>query len=141
MSQPTLVLIRPENLDRAMEMGAEDLLREVCDRSNGEWVLEDLAEKVRTGADGMFVVVDGEEVVCVVLASIVVFSNERKIFKIYILTGRNRNSWLHHKETIYDYARSRGCDKVRALVRPGWARDLPDWKKTHILLERDLSDG
>lgn len=39
---------------------------------------------------------------------------------------------------IEDYARHEGCKKMRLLGRKGWARALPDYKQTRVVLDKEL---
>lgn len=82
----------------------------------------------------------GVEAVCV---SEVLQRPHFDVWRILITTGRNRQNWQHHIETVAERARAIGCKRMEILARPGWERVLKDygWKKTHVLLEKDLSDA
>jgi hypothetical protein len=41
-------------------------------------------------------------------------------------------------ETIEQYARSQGCNKILALGRKGWLRKLPDFRATLVVIEKEL---
>ena len=140
---PVLVHVAPHNFDKALEMGAEKYLRDACERSKGEFTFEDLRDRVMSLDTGMFAVLRGEVVQCVVLANVILCpEGGRKIFHIYILAGDHRKSWLDLCNPLYEYAKSRGCDTIRAVARPGWYEDLRalGWRKTHIQMEKRLDD-
>ena len=58
--------------------------------------------------------------------------------RVFACTGEDRNRWLGHLATIEAWAREAGCVRIESWARPGWERILKDWKKTHVLLEKDL---
>ena len=62
----------------------------------------------------------------------------KKTLRLVILVGQRREDWLHHLAHIEAFGRERDCQTIEAWGRPGWERVLPDWTKTHILLEKAL---
>lgn len=52
--------------------------------------------------------------------------------------GNDKKRWLHHLDDIKAWARSVGCDRMQAIARPGWAKVLNDFKRTHVILEREI---
>ena len=66
---------------------------------------------------------------------------KNRVGQIMVCAGENRAFWLPFLTDIEDWFRAQGCVRVEALARPGWARDLADYRKTHVLLEKALIDG
>jgi len=64
-------------------------------------------------------------------------SGER-VCTIVACGGRERARWLHLIATLEDYGRAEGCRAIRILGRRGWARLLPDYTTTRILLEKPV---
>ena len=50
-----------------------------------------------------------------------------------------RARWLPLRSALETFARAEGCRAIRILGRRGWARALPDYKLTRILLEKELT--
>lgn len=44
----------------------------------------------------------------------------------------------HLLETIEDYARANGCERLRILGRKGWIRVLKNYHQPYVVLERQL---
>ena len=76
------------------------------------------------------------EGVCV--TEIVRYSSGRKAASVVICTGRERENWVSHIEAIEAWAKEAGCDMIEMWARPGWEKDLPSYKRTHVLLEKRL---
>jgi hypothetical protein len=43
---------------------------------------------------------------------------------------------LGYLDELERYATAQGCNGMRIYGRKGWARKLPDYKMTHVLLEK-----
>ena len=56
----------------------------------------------------------------------------------WICTGKDRDRWLAHKNGIEAWAKEQGCTRSVAHARKGWAKALPDYKLTHLVLEKSL---
>ena len=65
--------------------------------------------------------------------------NGRRLCTIVACGGRERARWLALKSALEDFARAEGCRAIRILGRSGWARLLPDYSTTRILLQKELT--
>jgi hypothetical protein len=65
--------------------------------------------------------------------------NGDKLCTIVACGGRERARWLALKSALEDFARAEGCRAIRILGRSGWARLLPDYSTTRILLQKELT--
>lgn len=52
--------------------------------------------------------------------------------------GRSRRNWSKFHLLVGEWAKGQGCTLMEAITRPGWARELADFRKTHVTLERAL---
>ena len=52
--------------------------------------------------------------------------------------GVEMRKWLWILDGIEAYGREEGCDAVRFIGRRGWARALPNYRCTRVVLERRL---
>jgi len=64
--------------------------------------------------------------------------NGERLCTIVACGGRARQRWLPLIATLEAFARHEGCRAIRILGRRGWARCLPDYTTTRILLEKPL---
>ena len=64
-----------------------------------------------------------------------------KVGSIRFLSGINRKNWLGLLSELERQMSEVGVVKFEMWARKGWAKDLKDYKITHVLLEKDLSNG
>lgn len=63
----------------------------------------------------------------------------RRALSIVLATGADAGRWVTLLPKLEEFAKAQGCDLIEAWARPGWER-VTGWRKTHVLLERDLRD-
>lgn len=61
-----------------------------------------------------------------------------RTFNVFICTGKDKNRWLGHLAELERWGKERGCDRARYEARKGWQKHLPDYKWTHVVLEKRL---
>ncbi len=86
--------------------------------------------------DGLFllwIVIDQSKITAACVTSLVGDACE-----IVATSGTGVNNWVHLIEGIEKYARAEGQVRVRIIGRKGWARLLPDYKQTAVVLERRI---
>src|ERR1700730_223577 len=64
--------------------------------------------------------------------------NGEKFCTIVACGGRERARWLPLKAELEAFAKAEGCAAIRIHGRRGWARELPDYRLTRILLEKEI---
>lgn len=130
----TLYLVRPESLDQAWPL-AEPWIAKALRRS--DCVSTDACRGfIAEGKWHLFMAIgEGCEAVCV--AEIQQYPL-RKVLSIYVCTGKDHTRWVKHLDQIEAWAREQGCSRVVAFARKGWAKLLPKYHSTHIILELDL---
>ncbi len=64
-----------------------------------------------------------------------------KIGTMRFFSGRDRNDWKQLLSTLEENMRNAGVQRMEIWARRGWLRELPEYKLTHVLLEKDLDDG
>lgn len=116
----------------------EPLVGSVIERSGGRVSIETLMNAVSDGSQHVWAVWDGHEIRALVGAEVGTVPTGLKICTINFATGRDSHEWLHLLDEIEEWARSIGCGKIEMWARKGWQRKLPDYRMTHVLLERDL---
>lgn len=110
----------------------------IAQSSLGKLTADDIAQLCMSGGVTMFVIIDGDKrLLATVLAEFAQYPR-KKVCRIIGCVGNDKAKWLHHLTEIEDWARVHGCGAMQNIARKGWARDLKDYKWSHILLERDL---
>lgn len=110
----------------------------IVDRSGGRVSARTLIKEVADGILHVWTVWDGQSVRAVVGAEVGHAPTGLKICTVNFAAGRDSHEWLHLLSEIEDWARQIGCNKVEMWARKGWARKLPAYRMTHVLLEKDL---
>ena len=64
-----------------------------------------------------------------------------KIGTIRFFSGEDRREWKKLLSTLEEHMRNAGVQRMEIWARRGWLRELPEYKLTHVLLEKDLDDG
>ncbi len=87
--------------------------------------------------DGLYLlwlaVADGEKIRAAGITSLAGDACE-----IIAVGGVGHKDWIRFIEGIEKYARAEGQKRVRIIGRKGWARLLPAYKQTAVVLERQL---
>lgn len=133
LTLPTLV---PKNLVDTAWLDAGMFIREAMAR-NGRFPVEEIYKACKDGRMQLWTVYDGDDIKAVCVTEILKYPAMQAL-SIIVLTGEDRESWLHHAEFLKQKAREWGCQRLEAWARPGWSRVLKDWRHTHSLLEVDV---
>lgn len=113
-------------------------LESMAERSRGKVTAEDIAALCASGHMTLWVVLDDDGTHLATAATELFDYPRKRVCRITGLVGEHFDKWLHHIEDIENWARSQGCMAMQNLARKGWARKVPDYVLTHVLLERDL---
>lgn len=106
--------------------------------SNGKVSAIGILSAGLSGAYRIWVVLgdDGNPVALVVLK---IIQYERvKVCRFIGCVGIGRKRWAQMKSEIEEWAKADGCDYSVMECRKGWAREFPDYKLTHVILEKAL---
>lgn len=76
------------------------------------------------------------------ITDVIQYSNKRYA-RVTIGMGENPQDLGSFIVTFEAWAKSMGCDGVQSTMRPGFAPQFADagWKRTHVMMEKDLSDA
>jgi hypothetical protein len=134
-----LVMIPKEHVGRVLPM-VVDKLEDVAERSRGRLSVPGMLDQFATGRWQMWIIWDASA-----QAPKAVFGTEiyRELSDLWIcgvrfLTGEDSGQWLYLVDQLEEWARANGCSRLDIVARKGWAKKLPDYKLTHVLLEKDL---
>lgn len=105
--------------------------------TRGKLSADDFRQRIAAGEFQLWVVLRDGNRLASVLTEIIQYP-QRKVARIVGCVGRHREEWVHLLAEVQDWARSQGCVAMEAFARKGWARVIPDFHMTHIILETDL---
>ena len=133
-----LVAIEPEDLGNVWSI-IEPLVLKTIDGMNGRHTMQSLLAEVMDHDLALWAVVSqGKGMQALVGTQIAVSSSGLRSLVIRFTAGKGVHDWVYLLDQIEDYARSVGCQRVETWARKGWAKHMPDYKLTHVLLEKDL---
>ena len=137
-AKPQLVAVDPRRVREALELPAvRALLADMVQRHHGELSMYGIAERLLSGEWIMWLVWAGE--VRAVLATELYHDvGGEKRCRIPFCTGAGARQWVSLLSVIEDWARSEGAVRIDMIARKGWAKHLPDYRMTHIVLEKAL---
>ena len=112
-------------------------IERVVERTRGRWTVESVAEHLLTGAWQLWIVWDGA-VNAVVATEIFHEASGMKNARAVFVGGRDMGKWAHLVSDLEDWARSEGCTRFEMIISKGIAKHFPDYRMSHVLLEKDL---
>ena len=113
------------------------MVAEAVSHSSGRFDAQDIRDLAESGRFQLWVHNDGCAIDLVLVTEVVAWPR-RKALSVVLLTGEHREKWLSYLPELEKFAKSQGCDLIEAWARPGWER-VAKWRKTHVLLERDIA--
>jgi hypothetical protein len=132
-----LVMIPKEHVANVLPM-VLDKLEDVADRSRGRVTVPGLIREFTSGSWQMWFVWDGVTAHAVVGTELYRDIGGLKICAVRFASGDNSSGWVHLISVLEQFARANECDKIDMTARKGWAKKFPDYKLTHVILEKDL---
>jgi hypothetical protein len=115
-------------------------VQEATERSNGRYDEPSIIIGLMEGRYQLWTVWDEDrkKVKAVVVTQLLVYPTDLKAVDIIVVTGKYREDWKHLIKDLEAYAQDEGCELVQAFARPGWQKELADYKMSHVLLEKRL---
>jgi hypothetical protein len=114
------------------------LMESIVERSNGRYSVPGMLERFARGDWILWIVWDGA-VRAIVGTELYRDISGIKCCMIRFATGREAATWTHLLDEIETWARDEGCQRLDMIARKGWAKHLPDYKMSHVFLEKDLT--
>lgn len=112
------------------------MLAEAINRDTGSLGLEDVFKRLVNKYMQLWVYLDGDIKACCVTQ--IDNRSSGRVCTLYYLSGGYMNEWLRFEDKLADWAKSHGCVALEGMGRPGWERVLKDWRKTAIVMRKDL---
>lgn len=113
----------------------EPLLRPAMERG-GEMPISDLLQALYQGRFVLWLAWSGDLDAAAVTE--IADTTAGRVCVIVACGGRGRERWLPLRHKLEWYARHEGCKRMRIYGRKGWARVLPDYRVTRVILEKDI---
>ena len=134
---PVLLRVDPKDLSIIAE-AVLPMIESVVARSRGRWTLIAVLRAIYEGQGDLWAVWDGQSIPMIVGTEIYTELSGRKYLGIRFATGAGAKQYVRLIGPIEDYARANGCAAVDGWMRKGWAKHLPDYHMSHVLLEKDI---
>jgi hypothetical protein len=139
-SSARLCRISPWEIPYIWEYVAADLESALV-HNGGEMDMVDLWRALTMGANTLWVVWDDLEIKCCLTTYAHNYEKKRVLF-VGLLAGRNVREFVKLEDQLVEYARQSGCHSIESFVIPKVAalfmRLLPEYKNTHLILEKKL---
>ena len=135
--EPVLQAIPPQYLGDVLPM-ILPLLESIVERSKGRYSVPGMLTRFARKEWYLWIVWDGA-VRAIVGTELYLDISGMKCCMIRFATGRDAAGWTHLLDQIEDWARSEGCARMDMIARKGWAKHLPEYRMSHVFLEKDLT--
>ena len=118
-------------------------LLSVIDRLDGRYTVAAMRAALEAGETVLWLAgqttADGRAVVHAVMGTDIAKTPAGTLTaRVLWMTGVDRGKWVHLLGDYEAAMRKRGCNRVEITARKGWAKELADYKLTHVQLEKDL---
>ena len=102
---------------------AKPFIERALERSMGEYEAEDIRAALEINDMQMWVAVDDEKVIAVMVTQIVNYPRKR-FCDLVLGAGTRLDEWKPGLRMIQDWAKFNKCDALRIFGRKGWVRSL-----------------
>jgi hypothetical protein len=133
------VVVEPKDLPHIWDRVAEHL-GPACKSSHGQETLGTARQSLIKGTDGLFVVLDGGEIIGAVTYHVLDFDTGLRLLDIPLAGGVNMDSQMGAVVGMFNQLKSAFmCDRVRITGRKGWVRYLKQFGfvDTHYSVEME----
>lgn len=137
LTELRLVEIGPNDLP-AVWKAIEPLIERGCAYSGGALDPQSVVDGVLTGRAKLIALADEREINSVMALQVVAMPTGQRVLEVILVGGRDVEAWAPFEPQLDAIGLAEGCEKVRTMGRKGWARRLPHWRLSAIVLERDL---
>lgn len=97
----------------------------------------DILDQLRSAHRQLWIVWNGEKVTAAVMTRIIQLRSCRAV-QVTAAGGTELEEWKDLLSLIEDFARYEGCRKVIIEGRPGWERLYKDYRRTRVVIEREV---
>lgn len=139
IEKPTLsvAVVNPNDMPKLWPQ-LEPLIEEACRWSNGQFNVLSVVNGVLDGALRLAVFFEKDKVQSALVLTVSEFSTGRRILEVLLASGTAMREWMKLEDELTAYAKANGCHAVRMIGREGLQKALTTWKRTAIVLEREI---
>lgn len=138
-AEPQLIAVNPALIGDVVRVPrVAALIADLERRHDGEISLAAIVEKCVRMDWVMWLAVMNRDVLALACAELYFDPAGMKRCRLPVCTGDDAKGWVHLFAQIEDWARREGCVKFDLIARKGWAKHLPDYRMTHVVLEKVL---
>jgi len=108
--------------------------------SGGSYSVEGVVNRLLDGRWQLWIVTRGTLDTTAAIVGTEVYKSMagQKVCAVHFCKGEGSKQWKHLLKDIEAEAKSIGCVRSAITARKGWARRLPDYRLTHVVLEKAL---
>ena len=131
--------VDPQDLSQVWDVVSE-MLEPACDRSFGQETIQTLRKSLMSGGDGLFVVLEGEDVIGAVTYTVTEYDSGLRLLDINYAGGVAMESQIEAVIGMFKQLQSHFmCDRVRITGRKGWIRYMKrfGFVDTHYSVEME----
>lgn len=134
-----LVGVPADKIEAAWPHQIGELISQVAARSSKTYTADDIKQSLLSREMQLWISWrEGKDPVEALAITEIRNLPRRKIALIIAAVGKNRKNWKHFHTQLEAWAKEQGCTLMRVIARPGWAKELTDYKKTHVILEKEI---
>lgn len=136
--EPVLLRVPAEHLGH-IAASVLPMIDDIANRSGGRWTSRTMLEDIYTGRWDLWVVWDGASIRMIVGTELYTERSGNKFLALLFATGDGAKRFAPLVDTLEAYAAENGCRAIHGMMRKGWARHLPDYRMSHVLLEKEIA--
>lgn len=133
------VIVEPKDLPQIWDIVAE-FLGPACDVSFGQETLGTARQSLIKGIDGLFVVLDGNEIIGAVTYHVMEYDTGLRLLDIPLAGGVDMDSQMPAVMGMFNHLKKAFmCDRIRITGRKGWIRYMKQFGfvDTHYTVEME----
>jgi hypothetical protein len=132
----SLIHVPTEEVEKVWGLVEDDIAQAL--RRSGHYTADEIFDDLLTSQCDLWLADHARDGILGIMVTYIVQLPLKKICRIFLCVGSERQRWIHHLSSVEDWAKAKGCKTVVAVVRPGWERIMDDYKKTHVTMEKPL---
>lgn len=129
--------IPPNDLPKVWDQVA-GLVEKACEYSQGQFSPLAIVDGVLDGSYTLIGFGDGDDISSIAVLTVSQFPTGLRICELLLASGEQLKDWIEFEELVGAYAKGQGCTRFRMIGRPGLQRMLSHWKRSAVVLEREL---
>lgn len=130
-------LINPNELPRVWQE-VQPLLAEACRWSGEQFNLTSVVDGALDGSFQIAAFVEDDRIQSILVLTVSQFPTGKRILEVLLASGSAMRGWMKHEDELLSHAKASGCSAVRMIGREGLQKALSTWKRTAVVLEREI---